>query len=115
MHPDEVFIPIVFFIAAAAVIIMFIASRHRERLTMIEKGMSSEDIKSMFARGQYRTNSLSVLKWGILFVFVGMATMLGNYLDSLYGIRDGVIIGMVMLSGGIGLVIYYAIAAKKGE
>jgi nitrate/nitrite transporter NarK len=113
MGNNEVLIPIVLFISAAAVLIMQIASRHKERLTMIEKGMSSEDIKAMFARGQYRSNPLNTLKWGILGVFVGMATLLGNYLDQAYGVRDGIIIGMVILFAGIGLVIFYGIAAKK--
>ena len=113
MGPSEVYIPIVLFISAAAVVIMHIASRHRERLTMIEKGMSSEDIKAMFARGQYRSNPVGTLKWGILAVFVGMALLLGNYLDAVYGVRDGIIAGMVILFGGIGLVVFYAIAAKK--
>jgi hypothetical protein len=113
MHPDEVLIPIVLFISAAAVLIMNIATRHRERITMIEKGMSSEDIKALFARGQYRSNPLTTLKWGILAVFVGMATLLGNYLDAQYGVRDGIIIGLVILFAGIGLVIFYAIASKK--
>ena len=80
---------------------------------MIEKGMSSEDIKALFTRGQYRSNPLNTLKWGILAVFIGMATLLGNYLDQVYGVRDGVIIGMVILSGGIGLVVYYILAAKR--
>lgn len=113
MDEKEALIPIVLFISAAAVIIMQIASRHRERITMIEKGMSSEDIKVMFARGQYRFSPLTTLKWGILAVFVGMATLLGNYLDAMYGVRDGIIIGMIILFAGIGLVLYYSIAAKK--
>jgi len=113
MDQMEIYIPIVLFISTAAVIIMHIASRHRERLTMIEKGMSSEDIKTLFARGQFRTNPLGVLKWGILFVFVGTATLLGNYLDAVYGIRDGAMIGLITLFAGLGLVVYYSIAAKK--
>jgi hypothetical protein len=113
MGPSEVYIPIVLFISVAAVIIMHLASRHRERLTMIEKGMSSDDIKALFARGEYRTNPLGVLKWGILFLFVGMATLLGNYLDATYNVRDGVMIGLITLFAGIGLVVFYVIAAKK--
>lgn len=113
MDQMEFYIPIVLFISTAAVIIMHIASRHRERITMIEKGMSSEDIKTLFARGQFRANPLGVLKWGILFVFVGIATLLGNYLDAVYGIRDGAMIGLITLFAGLGLVVYYSIAAKK--
>jgi len=110
---NEVYIPIVLFISAAAVVIMHIASRHRERLTMIEKGLSAEDIKSLFAREQRRDNSLGVLKWGILAIFVGAAVLIGNYLDSMYGLRDGIIIGLITLSGGLGLVVFYVIASKK--
>jgi hypothetical protein len=113
MGPSEVYIPIVLFISAAAVVIMHIASRHRERITMIEKGMSSEDIRAIFARGEYRSNPLGTLKWGILAVFVGLATLIGNYLDVQYGVRDGIVIGLIILFAGIGLVVYYAIAAKR--
>ena len=113
MGLSEVYIPIVLFISVAAVFIMHIASRHRERLTMIEKGMSSEDIKAMFARGQYRSDPLNTLKWGILAVFVGLATLIGNYLDIQYGVRDGIIIGLMILFAGIGLVVFYGIAVKK--
>jgi nitrate/nitrite transporter NarK len=113
MNPTETLVPIALFVSVAAVIIMNIASRHRERLTMIEKGMSSEDIKALYTRGQFRFSPLTTLKWGILGVFVGMAIMLGNYLDQVYQVRDGVIIGLVILSAGIGLVLFYAIASKK--
>jgi hypothetical protein len=113
MHPSEVYIPIVLFISIAAVIIMHLASKHRERLTMIEKGMASEDIKALYARGQIRMSPLNVLKWGILCAFVGLAVLLGNYLDMRYGLRDGIIIGMVILAAGLGLVVFYAVAAKK--
>ncbi len=110
---SEVYIPIVLFICIAAVIVLHVASRHRERLTMIEKGLSAEDIKTLFAREERKNNSLGVLKWGILAIFVGAAVLLGNYLDSLYQVRDGMIIGLVTLFAGLGLVLFYVIAAKK--
>lgn len=115
MDRSEFYIPIVFFVMTAAVLITMIASRHRERITMIEKGMSSEDIKALFTRGQFRTNPLTVLKWGLLLVFVGLGILLGNYLDAAYGVRDGVMVGLVALFGGIGLTVFYGFAAKKGD
>jgi len=80
---------------------------------MIEKGLSADDIKSLFAREERQNNSLGVLKWGILAIFIGAAVLLGNYLDSIYGLSDGIIIGMVTLFGGVGLVFFYGIASKK--
>jgi len=110
---SEVYIPIVLFICIAAVIIMHVASRHRERLTMIEKGLSAEDIKTLFARQEKQNNSLGVLKWGILAIFVGGAILLGNYLNDIYRLSDGIIIGMVTLFAGVGLVLFYTIASRK--
>lgn len=113
MPVSEVYIPIVLFLSVAAVIIMGMASRHRERITMIEKGLSSEDIKALYTREQNRTNPMGVLKWGILFVFVGLAVLLGTYLDQVYHLDDGIMVGLVTLFGGLGLVVFYGIASKK--
>lgn len=113
MAVSETFIPIILFLATAGVIIMHIASRHRERITLIEKGISADDIKALYSRERYRTNPLGVLKWGILFVFVGLAVLLGTYLDEVYTTHEGIMIGLVTLFGGLGLVLFYGIASKK--
>jgi nitrate/nitrite transporter NarK len=113
MVVSEVYIPIVFFLSVAAVVIMHLASRHRERLTMIEKGLSAEDIKALYSREHQRYNPLGVLKWGMLAIFVGAALLLGNYLDAVYGVKDGIVAGLVTLFAGVGLVLFYTIAVKK--
>lgn len=113
MAISEVFIPIVLFLATAAVIIMHMASRHRERITMIEKGLSAEDIKALYVREKNQTNQLGVLKWGLLFIFVGVAVLLGTYLDQVFHTAEGIMIGLVTLFGGMGLVVFYGIAVKK--
>ena len=112
MAPHEVIIPIAVFLSIAGVLITLIASRHKERLTMIEKGLSAEDIKALYAR-QVKYNPLSVLKWGILFVFVGIAILLGNYINALYNVSDGVMVGLVALFAGMALMVFYSIASKK--
>ena len=112
MQGPEFLIPIFFFGAVAAVWIIFISTRHRERMSMVEKGLSSEEIKAMYLRDVKR-DPLSSLKWGLLLVLAGVAIMLGNFLHDRYGVNEGAIIGMVILFVGIGLVAFYSIAAKK--
>ena len=50
MNGPEVMIPLVAFISAAGVLITFFTSRNKERMAMIEKGLSSDEIKAMYTR-----------------------------------------------------------------
>ena len=115
MRSDEVVIPIFFFASIAVTLILWLTQRHRERMTMIEKGLSSEEIKALYTRGEIRRNPLSSLKWGILFVLAGLAVLVGNFLHRQYDVEDSVVLGMVILFIGIGLVIFYMIAGKKSD
>ena len=99
-------------IAATIFATQALSSRNRERMAMIEKGLSSDEIKAMYARDVKR-DPLQSLKWGILFVLGGVALMLGNYLHDAYNVDEGVVVGMVILFVGIGLVAFYGIAAKR--
>ncbi len=112
MNETELIVPVVLFIAIAGVVITYISSRHRERMSMIDKGMSSDDIKALYAR-EVRRSPLGSLKWGILLVMAGLAILVGNFLHDRYFVDEGVIAGMICLFVGIGLVIFYGLAAKK--
>jgi di/tricarboxylate transporter len=112
MRSEEVMIPITMFMSFAAVLIIWLITRHRERVTMIEKGLTSDEIKAMYHR-EIRRNPLTSLKWGILFVLAGVAIVLGNFLHAQYNTDEGVIIGLLCLFVGIGLVLFYNIASKK--
>jgi|ERR1041385_2145176 Na+/melibiose symporter-like transporter len=112
MQPHEVMIPIILFLTIGAIFLMWIISRHRERMVMVEKGMSSEDIKALYSKTVQR-DPLSSLKWGILFVLGGVAVMFGNFLVERFNVQPPVVIGMVCLFVGIGLVLFYTIASKK--
>ena len=114
MNGEEVLVPLMGIVAVAAVFITFFASRNRERMAMIEKGLSSDEIKAMYAR-EIRRDPLNSLKWGILFVLGGVAIIAGNYLHHQYGVDEGIIVGMVILFVGVGLVLFYGIASKKNQ
>ena len=114
MH-EPFLIPIILFLSIAAVLIVWLTTRHRERITMVEKGLSSEDIKAMYARDVKR-DPLRSLKWGILFVFAGVAIVFGHILNNYMHVDgDGIIVGMVAVFLGAALLLYYNIASKKSK
>jgi hypothetical protein len=117
MAPVETLVPIVFFLGSASVAIFWLLTRHKERIMMLDKGLKAEDIKALYVRDRsfLVPRPLSSLKWGILFLCVGLAGLIGVWLQQTYFFPDGVIPGLMSVFGGIGLIAFYFIAAKKGE
>lgn len=92
-----------------------ILARHKERMTMIEKGMASEDIKALYERGTRGFSLRTPLMWGIVLTAVGLATLVGVIATNWYHIDDDIIPALMVLFGGIGLVIFYMIARNKPQ
>ena len=90
-----------------------ILARHKERMTMIEKGLKAEDIKSLYERGLRRSNPRTPLMWGIVFTAVGLAALVGIALTNWYHLEEGVVPGLMALFGGLGLILFYTIAGKQ--
>lgn len=105
-------IPITLFLSAAAVMIVWLTVRYRERIAMVEKGLSGDEIKAIYTR-TIKRDPLSSLKWGILFVLGGIAVVLANILNEYLDIEEGGLIGMVVVFIGAGLLLFYRIATKK--
>ncbi len=113
MEVGEVLIPISFFIAVATVIALWLLTRHRERLTMLDKGLSPEDIKSLYQRSTKAVgHPLSALKWGIVFACIGLAVLLGLWLQANYFVEGGVYPALIALFGGLGLITFYLISKR---
>lgn len=92
-----------------------IVTRHRERLSAMEKGLKPEDVRALFERHSFPANSLASLKWGIVFVAVGIAVLLGLWLHTTFMVAEGVYPGLIALFGGLGLIVFYAFARKKKD
>jgi hypothetical protein len=110
----DVLVPIFLFLAIAAVFIIHLVGRHRERMMMVERGLSAEYIKAIYAKSIQR-DPLASLKWGILFAFAGVALMLGLVLENYLRLHmeGGITISILLIFVGTGLLLYYAIASKK--
>jgi nitrate/nitrite transporter NarK len=109
----EVLIPLFAITAIAFVAIIHTIVRHRERINIIEKGLSNEDIKALYSRQFAKSDPLASLKWGMLFTFGGLAVLVGNFLHEQYRMEEGATLGLVALFVGIALVIFYGIAGKN--
>ena len=108
-----IFVAIFLFLTIGCILGGLIISKHKERMRIIEKGLTPEDIKALYLTQMRPSSPLSSLKWGILFVMVGLAIFLGVWLHSMYFLGDGVIPGLIGIFGGAGLILFYRIASKK--
>jgi hypothetical protein len=113
MRGEEVLVPIVFFLTIAGIWGFTLLTRHKERMTMIEKGLKPEDMKALYERGTLRINPLSSLKWGMIFAFVGVAALIGMYLRTTYFVEEGIYPALMCVFGGVGLIAFYLLANKK--
>jgi len=91
----------------------YLLTRHRERTSMIEKGLRAEDIKALYTRSFQQVNPLVSLKWGLVLIGIGAGIFLAIWLHDVYGYRDGVYPAMIALFGGVGLLVFYLVARKK--
>jgi hypothetical protein len=82
---------------------------------MIEKGVSPADFKGVPLREMLRADPLSSLKWGLLATFVGVGLIVANWLDRLYYFDGSVYVASMLVFGGIALIIFYFIAARKAK
>jgi hypothetical protein len=109
----DLFVPIFLFGAIALVSYKFIEARNKERMAMIEKGISAELLNPGGNR-RPQSHPLSTLKWGLLALFIGVGIFVGNYLTQVLMMEEeAAFFGSVFLAGGIALVLHYFIAAKK--
>ncbi len=118
MDGVEALIPmvaIVFTFGIPGVLIFWwVYTKHRERMRLIEKGLTPEEVKAYFSETNTKPkNPYSSLKWGILLTFLGIGIFLANLFEGMYDLEEGVMMGIIVLSSGIGFLVYYAVVSSK--
>ena len=115
----EALVPIsivgIIFLSLVAIVGSIVLTRHRERTMMIQKGLNSEEIKAIYAGESSPANPLRPLKWGMVLIGVGIAIILGLWLEAAYDVEGGIYPALIALFGGIGLVVYHLVARKQTQ
>ena len=102
----DLLVSIVVFAGIFGMIYVFIMTRHRERMSMLEKGVDA----SVFVP---RSGS-PTLKFGMFFVGIALGILIGNLLEDRFGMDEGVaFLSMVFLFGGTSLIVNHLIDKKS--
>lgn len=114
----ESFIPVVAIVFTfgipGIIIFWWLYTKHRERMRLIEKGLTPDEVKAYFADSNTKPrNPYSSLKWGILLTFLGIGIFLANLFEDMYDIEEGVMMGIIVLCAGLGFLVYYAVVSSK--
>lgn len=111
MHAGEILIPLIIFSSAFAVIYVFLNTRNKERMALIEKGADA----SLFATKKRSFRNLT-LKLGMLAVGIGVGILMGSILSTYTMIDEEVAFpSMIFLCGGAFLVANAIIEKKNNE
>jgi hypothetical protein len=98
------------------IIFWAIYTKHKERMRLIEKGITPEEARKFFTDSEKKPrNRFSALKWGILFLFLGTGIFIANILSQFYDFNDGVLFGLVILFLGLGFLVYFLIISKASK
>jgi len=107
----DIIVPITFIASIFGIIYLYLKSRHRERTTMIQKGMSANSLHN-------RTKTLATtLKIGMLSIGIGIGILIGYLINYIFTIHDGHIFYFVFtfLFGGLALILNYKIEKNKAR
>lgn len=111
---SEVVIVLIIFGALFGVVYLFFSTRHKERLTLIEKGA---DASLFYPAKKKKTLPWVTLKFGMLFVGIAVGAAIGilitnSITDRYFQLEELFIFSMIFLFGGISLIWNFMIERK---
>jgi hypothetical protein len=105
---EGILIPISLFGALFGIIYIFIMTRNKERMALIEKGVSAELFNKPINTGKWS------LKIGIMSIGVGIGIVIANLMEAIGLLEEQVAFpSMIFIFGGIGLVVSYYLTERN--
>ena len=108
---EDFLIVLIIFAAVFGVVYVIVSARNRERMAMIEKGVSPKDFLT-----DRRPNSYGVLKWALLLIGLGFGLFIGSILEAYTSIpEEAGYFASALFFGGAGLFGAFLLAKKAEE
>ena len=106
MGAGEILVPIAFFALVFGMLYLYLTTRHKQRLALIEKGADASifGMVSNGKSGQYWT-----IRTGLFFVGIGIGVLMGNVLANVGLLEPVAYISMIFIFGGLGLILFHII------
>ena len=101
----EVAIMAIIFGSIFGVFYLFISSRNKERLALIEKGADA----SIFNIGKKSGSSWKIIIINLAFLImgIGLGALIGSIIDEYTRLHEGAIVGVIFIMAGLGLYVGY--------
>ncbi|WP_415190701.1 DUF6249 domain-containing protein [Psychroserpens sp.] len=100
---EELLIPLSFFLAIFGMVYLYLSTRNKERLALIEKGVDA----SIFMRGRSQTAPIwkvFILNLALLLMGIGLGTFLASLLDNYTALdEDAIYPATIFFMAGVGL------------
>ncbi|HMC01483.1 MAG TPA: DUF6249 domain-containing protein [Flavobacteriaceae bacterium] len=111
MHSELIIVPLMF-AAIFGIFYLYLSTRNKERLALIEKGADA----SIFMRGKQRTAPIwkvIILNLSLLLIGIGIGTFIALLLDNYTTLDDdGIYPATIFTMAGIGLFVGFNITKK---
>lgn len=109
---SEVIIAPLIFIVIFGIFYLFVSSRHKERMALIEKGI---DASIFYSKKTKNSNLLAliIMNFAILLMSIGVAIFLASFIHVILNLREGIAYpGTIFTISGVGLFLGYRLTMK---
>jgi hypothetical protein len=111
MNAVEALIPIAFFALVFGMFYLYLTTRHKQRLALIEKGADAS-IFGMASTNNGKSGKHWTIRTGLFFIGIGVGVLMGNVMDKVGLFPPVAYISMIFIFGGLGLLLYHIIFRK---
>jgi len=105
-----ILIPIILIVITGIVIFYYIKTRHEERMVILDKGADKDQLEYLFRETKRERNPLSIIKYGLILVSIGLAIIGGTYIDQPHD--EEMMAAFMFVFPGISLIFFYFISRK---